>query len=66
MPPWNKDSRISAVRTRVRAYVDATQLKIYIFVDYGILIALQDGKSGHTLIHNRDMKGNGLNTALMS
>ena len=32
--------------------------------NFSFLMALKDGKSGHTVINNRAMKGNGFDTGL--
>ena len=34
--------------------------------NFSFLMALKDGKSGHTVINNRAMKGNGFDTGLTS
>ena len=39
---------------------------IVFFSGFTFLLALKDGKSGQTLIHNRAMKGNGFDTGLTS
>ena len=36
------------------------------WLKFPLLLALKDGKSGHTLIHNREMKGNGFDPGLTS
>ena len=33
-------------------------------IEISLLLSLEDGKSGHTLIHNQAMKGNRFDTAL--